>query len=236
MITLYGKHACYFALRNPQRKIEKFFLLNGEHPPFEISKNIKIEFVDKKFFEKLAPDGASQHIALRAQTLEPLYLEDVLSISQGTVLILDQINDPRNVGAIFRNAAAFGIKAIIMQDRNSPKEGPTLVKTASGGFDIVPHVIVKNISQAIESLKKEGFWTYGLAEGATQKLEEIEWAQKRAIVMGAEGNGLRHLVRKSCDEVITIDTMASFSTLNVVNASAIVLHKTFTHDQAMKRS
>lgn len=219
---IYGTHACDYALQNPRRTILKAYTLEKTPFPFPVPKGVPVIEKNKDFFQKLGQ--ATQDIALEVQPLINYDLSLLKDLHKSIVVILDQVSDPRNVGAIFRNAAAFGVDAIIMQDRHAPKENALMVKTACGGFDLVPFTYVTNIVHTMEELKTLGYWTYGLAEGNSTQLTQTQFSGKIALVFGSEDIGMRPLVKKHCDHLITIETSPSFSTLNVVNATAAVLH------------
>jgi 23S rRNA (guanosine2251-2'-O)-methyltransferase len=140
---------------------------------------------------------------------------------------LDQVSDPHNVGAILRSAAVFGAKALILTDRNAPSESGVLAKSASGALEIVPLIRVTNLAHTIKDLKDIGFWCVGFAETGTTTLDQIDLKGKIALVMGAEGDGMRRLTKDLCDFTVSLPTAASFSALNVSNAAAIALYETF---------
>jgi 23S rRNA (guanosine2251-2'-O)-methyltransferase len=159
---LYGYHACQAALSNPKRIIDKVFITDSKQlESLPSLRGIKSEIVDRKQLEKLLPIGAvHQGIALSVQPLKNEGLEflDTISNQNQRLIILDQVNDPHNVGAILRSAAVFGASAIVMTERNAPKESGTLAKIASGALELVPLCVVKNLGQALEELKQMNFW------------------------------------------------------------------------------
>ncbi len=141
------------------------------------------------------------------------------------VLVLDQVTDPQNVGAILRSAAAFGALAVVTTGRNAAQESGVLVKTASGAFDHIPYISVTNLARALESLKAGGFWSLGLAGEGQRCLAEAKSDGPVALVLGAEGSGLRRLTRETCDELVRLPTLEPISALNVSNAAAVGLYE-----------
>jgi 23S rRNA (guanosine2251-2'-O)-methyltransferase len=229
MLWLYGKHACLAALKNKNRQIHKIYHTdNIDISSFKIQKKTIIERVHIKDFDKILDRSAvHQGIALEVSPL-PTYPLDFLKTENEDnqiVVILDQVEDPQNVGAILRSCAAFGAKALIMGEKNAPKETASIVKTASGSFEQVPRVHVVNINTAIKTLQDFGFWTVGFSEEAKMPLNKIPLKGKIALVMGNEGKGLRQLVSQNCDFHVNLPTQ-EFSTLNVATATAIALYQT----------
>ncbi|MBX9977898.1 MAG: 23S rRNA (guanosine(2251)-2'-O)-methyltransferase RlmB [Alphaproteobacteria bacterium] len=229
---IYGTHAVTYALQNPDRVIHQLLYSAstdlGKLPLADL--NIKMFLTDKQTFTKiLGVDAVHQGIAVQVSPLPPMILEDLKNNDEGNqlVMILDQVSDPHNVGAILRTCAVFGIKALILTDRNAPGESAILAKTACGALEIVPMVRVTNLANALTILKKIGFWTVGLAEKGDQTLSQVNWKGKMAIIMGAEGDGIRSLTQKHCDFLTRLETSPDFTTLNVSNAAAIALYEGF---------
>jgi 23S rRNA (guanosine2251-2'-O)-methyltransferase len=232
---LYGLHPCIAALANPDRVVEKIYLtdkkLLDRLPPTPHGaprKNVEIT-TKEKLAALLPKDAVHQGIALNVQPLEPLDLSDVLHSDDANqiIVILDQVSDPHNIGAILRTAAVFGAKALILTDRHAPKETPTLAKSASGALEHVPLCFVKNLANALKDIKAAGFWCVAFAEEATQTLNQIDLKGKIALVLGAEGDGLRRLTSENCDFYVKLNSSHTFSTLNVSNAAAIACYETF---------
>jgi 23S rRNA (guanosine2251-2'-O)-methyltransferase len=163
-----------------------------------------------------------QGVALEAEPLPPAELDEVSL--DGILLVLDQVTDPQNVGAALRSAAAFGAAGLVLTERHSPPLQGVLAKAASGALDIVPVILVKNLAQALAELGERGFMRVGLAEEATEGLEAAPLARPLALVLGAEGKGLRQLTKEHCDQLCRISTQSGFASLNVSNAAAIALH------------
>jgi len=226
-VWLYGTHAVKSALLNPKRRIMRGLVsakadLEAYGP---LRAGVSWRVADKRAFEEIFGFGAvHQGVAIETVSLPTLHLED-LDAAQSlppVILALDQVTDPHNVGAIMRSAAAFGVKHMVMQDRHSPDQLPTLAKTASGALEHVEIISVVNLSRALEDLKKKGYWVAGLDERG-QTLGEKPLPSPLVLVLGAEGKGLRPLVAKTCDMSVRLPTSDAFPTLNVSAAAAIAL-------------
>jgi 23S rRNA (guanosine2251-2'-O)-methyltransferase len=230
-LWLYGQHAVAAALANPKRRVRRLLLTADAEatlaetlpPPWRIP----AERVEKNRFQTfLTEDAVHQGAALLADPLPPADLEDALAASNGPVLLLDQVTDPRNVGAILRSAAAFGAAAVVMQDRNAPPETAALARTASGALEIVPVVREVNLSRTIVTLQKAGFWVMGLDGSAKRELAEAKPTDRRvALVLGAEDTGLRRLQRETCDELVRLPIVPEVESLNVSAAATVALYE-----------
>ena len=177
---------------------------------------------------KLPAGAVHQGIAVRVTPLEVIEIDQAIPDVAGIVLILDQVTDPQNIGAVFRSAAAFGARAIIQQDRKAPPSTGSLAKAAVGGIELVPDVRVVNISQTIKQLADDGWMTIGLSGDADKELSEVLDGSPVVLVMGAEGKGLRHLVAERCDFLARIPIGTQMESLNVSAASAIALYAAHT--------
>jgi len=229
-LWLYGLHAVKAALANPHRKVSRAVL--SERAAAEVGPKllgrVRHELTDPEAVGKLLPPGSvHQGVALACEPLPRRDLADVLVPSgrRRIVLVLDQISDPHNTGAILRSAAAFGVAAVIVQDRHAPPESGALAKAASGALDIVPYVQVVNIARALDELAELGFWRVALTGDGEQNLKDAASGGDVAIVLGSEGTGLRRLVRERCDVSATIPIDAQMESLNVSNAAAIALYE-----------
>ncbi len=229
-LWLYGLHAVRAALSNPRRKILRAVLSEraaGELGPHLLAK-IRYEIGSPDAFERLLPKGSvHQGAALNCEPLARRSLEDVLlkGSSRRVVLVLDQIEDPHNTGAILRSAAAFSATAVIVQDRHSAPESGALAKAASGALDIVPYVEVVNISRALDELGELGFFRIALAGDGDDALRDCVGDGDIALVLGSEGSGIRRLVRERCDRIAYIPISSQMESLNVSNAAAIALYE-----------
>jgi len=188
------------------------------------------EQVPADLLESWLPRGAvHQGLAAKVHPLPDRGIEDVIAEAEGQsqaqVMILDQVTDPQNVGAILRSAAAFGALAVILTERNAAPESGALAKAASGALEHVPLIRVTNLSRAIELLKKGGFWIAGLAAEGSQTLADAKLTGKVGLALGAEGPGLRRLTREHCDLLVRLPTGGAIDHLNVSNAAAVALYE-----------
>ncbi len=230
-VVLYGRHAVFSALKNPKRQILRLMILKENEA--EIKKTfprIDYQIVQKKDIEKLVGANAvHQGFALVTKPLSSMFLEDLIEetkdIQRCHVLILDQVTDPQNVGAIIRSAAAFNTTAIIVQDKNAPLESGAMAKASAGTIEFVPIVRVTNLARAIETLKKSGFWIVGMDGYAKQKIDQVDKDAKLAVIMGSEGSGMRRLVEESCDIKVRLPMDERVESLNVSVAAGIVLYE-----------
>jgi 23S rRNA (guanosine2251-2'-O)-methyltransferase len=228
-LWLYGHHAVAAALANPSRRLRRLLLTEDAEaalarharPPWPLSP----EHVDRQRLDHLlGRDIAHQGAALLADFLSPPSLQSVLE-RPGPVIVLDQVTDPRNVGAIMRSAAAFGAAGVITQDRNAPEENGSLAKAASGALETMPLLRAVNIARTLIALKAANVWCVGL-DAAGAPLSGVAFAGRRvALVLGAEGEGLRRLTRETCDEVAGLTIKGGIDSLNVSAAAAVALYE-----------
>lgn len=231
LIWIYGKHAVQAVLENPERKIHRFMITKNAEQDMDIPPGVGLNIVNPKDIEALVPrDAVHQGCAVEVSPLEQYDLSDLTpdeDVPFPLVLVLDQVTDPHNVGAIARSAAAFGVNAIIVPDRKAAPESGVMAKTACGGIEVVPILRTVNLVQTLETLKEMGYWSLGFAGEAPQSLEEAVQVLRdtpTAIVMGAEGSGLRRLTREHCDHLARIPMSPYMESLNVSNATAIALY------------
>lgn len=224
---IWGVHACLAALANPRRDIRKIVATRNAAarlPP----QTDGIEIVTPDAIDALLPPGAvHQGLAVRPGPLEAFDLHGACSPPDGRpVIVLDQVTDPQNVGAIFRTAAAFGARGVVMQDRHSPNLSGALAKAAAGAIEIVPHVSAVNIARALEDLSELGYLTVALEGEAADVLGDvIAGADAVALVFGAEGRGIRDLVAKTCMVRARIAIARGMESLNVSAAAAVALYE-----------
>jgi 23S rRNA (guanosine2251-2'-O)-methyltransferase len=231
-VRLWGRHAVEAALLNPERNHRKLWAtregvasLDGELPS-----DFPVEYAQPADLARLvARDAPHQGLVLECEPLDDIFLEDVLTGDPARPLVvLDQVTDPHNVGAILRSAAAFDACAIITQDRHAPPESGVVAKSASGALEIVPWVRVVNLSRALEEAAEAGYWRIGLAGEAELTLADALPAGPVALVLGAEGEGLRHNIAQHCDALARLPISAAMESLNVSNAAAIALYAVAT--------
>jgi 23S rRNA (guanosine2251-2'-O)-methyltransferase len=228
-VWLYGHHAISAALANPARRLRRLLLTDeaeaaiSKHlpPPWAIAP----ERVDRARLDLLlGRDVVHQGAALLADPLAPPSLQSVLE-KPGVIVVLDQVTDPRNVGAIMRSAAAFGAAAVITQDRNAPEETGGLAKAASGALETLPLLRAVNIARTIIALKAANVWCIGL-DAAGKPLSGPAFADRRvALVLGAEGEGLRRLTKETCDEIAGLTIAGAVESLNVSAAASVALYE-----------
>jgi 23S rRNA (guanosine2251-2'-O)-methyltransferase len=222
---LYGWHTVVAALANPRRTVRKIFATeNGAHRLTEEGLTLPVtpEIVRPDAIAlRLGPDALHQGLLVEADPLPALDIED---IDEGTVLVLDQLTDPHNVGAILRSAAAFAVRAVVTTARHSPEATGVLAKSASGALDIVPIVTVANLARGLTELKERGYLVVGLDSEGEISLSQAPLREPLALVLGAEGRGLRQLTRATCDIRARLDLPGAIKSLNVSNAAAVALY------------
>ncbi len=246
-LWFYGRHAVEAALKNPRRTCHQLLAtdealerLSGEAR----GKAHDIQRVDRADLDKkLGEHTVHQGLALAVAPLPSLSLEKVAGPSAGadsspaadaetvtsrsdsaTILVLDRINDPHNLGAILRSAVAFGVRAVVVPARQSAELGGATAKAASGALDLIPIVEVTNLARSLDALKNMGYWRAGLDGSATQRLDEAPHFEKLALVLGAEGTGIRRLVAEHCDLMLQLPISNHMESLNVSVACGIALY------------
>ena len=224
--VIYGAHPVAEALKNPKRKFVKLTTtLNGAERLKEFTQPLGIspEIVNPKVLDrKVEPDAVHQGMILEAKPLRQPQLKEIEQ--SGIVVMLDQVTDPHNVGAILRTCAAFNVRAMVTTARHSAEASGVLFKAASGAYEHVPFVKVTNLARAMEELREAGFRLVGLDSEAEVTLGEVDKTPPLVLVLGAEGKGLRELTAKNCDVVAKLDFSGAIRSLNVSNAAAVALY------------
>ena len=220
-IWIYGQHPVHAALVNPARA--RLRLIATRNAARELPHDAAPEILEPAAIDKLLPQGAvHQGVALLAEPLIQPALGEILE-REGTLVFLDQVTDPHNVGAILRSAAAFGAAGVVTTLRHAPPVTSVLAKAASGALEHVPYCQVTNLAEALRAARDAGWLVLGLDE-AGEPLESIAPGSRTAIVLGAEGTGLRELTRKLCDQIVRLRTNGPIGSLNVSNAAAVALY------------
>lgn len=223
---LWGHHAVTAALQNPDRILKKLVMTRNAAARMD-GLTLQYEDMAPEAIDRLLPAGAvHQGVAASFEPLAPLAIEDIIDGPAQRVVVLDQITDPHNLGAIFRSASAFGFSAIILQTRNTPPITGIVAKSAAGAIETVKECRVVNVSRTLQHLADGGFHTVGLSgDGDTPIVKAVANANRLAIILGAEGAGLRHGVANACAELAHIPIAAEMESLNVSNAAAIAFYE-----------
>lgn len=227
-LWIFGHHAVVAALQNPNRDKILLKMTKESSLPAELIVDITTQIVSRQEIDALAGIGAvHQGLALQVKPLAMPALDEVLADipEKAVILILDQVTDPHNIGAILRSATAFNACAVIIPDANAPQESAVLAKSACGGLEVVPLIRVTNLVRAMQQLKDAGFWCLGLDGYATNLIGDKKLPQKCAFVLGSEGDGMRRLTAENCDYTIKLPISEKMESLNVSNAAAIALYE-----------
>jgi 23S rRNA (guanosine2251-2'-O)-methyltransferase len=224
---LWGKHAVAAALDNPKRKLLRAWATREAAGFMQFPKDLPVTLAEVTDLARLVPhDAPHQGVVIEVEAIEDAWLDELLSRAdeRAVLLVLDQVTDPHNVGAILRSAAAFGAAGIVTQDRHSPPESGVVAKAASGALERVPWVRVVNLARALEEIGEAGFWRIGLAGDAGTDLKDALGSPRIALVLGAEGPGLRPNTREHCDALARLPISDAIESLNVSNAAAVALY------------
>lgn len=241
--NLYGFHAVRAAWLNPARQIEALYVTESAEAEFDETliqgrqaglRRPAAQTVEKHELDRMLPrEAVHQGIAIVTKPLEDVFIQDFIIKSQEQtktiLLMLDQVTDPHNVGAILRSASAFGATGVIMQRMHAPELTGVLAKTASGAVDHIPVAFETNLSRSIEDLKENGFFVLGLDERGKREIGDVMRNNKGGdtkivFVLGAEGPGMRRLIKENCDELVRLPTGGPIASLNVSNAAAVALY------------
>ena len=227
----WGRHAVEAALANPEREVVRIWATREAAAEVELPKGVPFTFADAADLGRLVPrDAPHQGLVVEVERLDDLLLADILQDApeRRPLLVLDQVTDPHNVGAILRSAAAFDALALVTQDRHAPPESGALAKAASGALETVPWVRVVNLSRALDEMAEAGFWRIGLTGEADLTLAEAVGPARTALVLGAEGEGMRQNTEAHCDALARLPISGRMESLNVSNAAAVALYAVAT--------
>ena len=231
----WGRHAVIAALANPERVVRKIWGTREALGALELPPVLPITYADVADLGRMVPsDAPHQGLVAEVEPLDDVWLGELLdrgAEDRRPLLVLDQVTDPHNVGAILRSAAAFDALGIVTQDRHAPPESGTVARAASGALEVVPWVRVVNLARALEEIAEAGFWRFGLTGHARQTLVEAMGPQKVALVLGAEGEGMRQNTEAHCDELAKLPISGKVESLNVSNAAAIALYAAVTRKE-----
>lgn len=237
-MTLFGTHACEAAIMNPTRAMQVIYCTDAtENMAYEWvekarKKGIKRPdpvLLEKQAFDRALPKNTvHQGIGIDAAQLSEVFLPDIMNITihkkKSVIVVLDQVTDPHNLGAVMRSACVFGADAIIVQSKYAPELNGIVAKTACGATEYLAVVYETNLARAIETMQEQGYFALALDERGEKTINEAEKYNKTILVLGAEGAGLRPLIREKCDVLVRLPTSGAFSSLNVSNAAAVALY------------
>jgi 23S rRNA (guanosine2251-2'-O)-methyltransferase len=224
---LWGRHAVAAALDNPERKVLRAWATREAAGFMQFPKEVAVTLAEAPDLARLVPsDAPHQGVVVEVEPLDDVWLDGLLhdAPERAVLLVLDQVTDPHNVGAILRSVAAFGAIGIVTQDRHSPAESGALAKAASGALERVPWARVVNLARALEEIGEAGFWRIGLSGDAEMELKDALGSPRVALVLGAEGPGLRPNTREHCDALARLPISDAVESLNVSNAAAVALY------------
>ena len=228
----WGRHAVAAALDNPDRRVLKAWATREAAAFMQFPQELPVTHAEAPDLARLVPsDAPHQGVVIEVEPLEDAWLDGLLHepAEHAVLLVLDQVTDPHNVGAILRSAAAFGAIGIVTQDRHSPPESGVVAKAASGALERVPWVRVVNLARALEDIGEAGFWRIGLTGDADSDLKDALGPKRVALALGAEGPGLRPNTREHCDALARLPISGAVESLNVSNAAAVALYAASTH-------
>ena len=223
----WGKHAVAAALDNPRRRVLKAWTTREAAAFMQFPQDVPVTIADVADLGRLVPnDAPHQGVVIEVEPLEDIWLSDILADAgeRSLLLVLDQVTDPHNLGAILRSAAAFGAVGIVTQDRHAPPESGVVAKAASGALERVPWARVVNLARALEEIAEAEFWRIGLSGDAATDLKDALGPPRVALVLGAEGAGMRQNTRDHCDALARLPITDAIESLNVSNAAAVALY------------
>ena len=234
-LWIYGHHPVAAALANPLRKVLRIVATTEAAAKLQDEPGIPARTLGqlkgaarKEIDQLVGAEAVHQGVAVLTHPLEHELIDVLAQLppsQDSCIIVLDQVTDPHNVGAILRSAAAFGAVAVIAPDRHAPDESGSMAKSASGALDKIPYVKAGNLVRALEVIKEHQFWLVGLAADTDQRLSDVKLGGRIALVLGAEGEGLRRLVRETCDHVASLPMAGDMESLNISNAAAVALYE-----------
>ena len=229
-----GQHAVFEALKNPKRKVLKVFLteeskknIHKKSPNKNLLNDVKIYFKTKKELDKYSTKEGLQHQGCVAEVehiQKPILKEFIKEKDNITLICLDGVTDPRNIGSLIRSAVSFDIDGIIIKERNFPSESKLMYKAASGAIEYINIFEVSNINSTLKNLKEKNFWVYGFDRSGKKDFTDIEWKGNNILLFGSEGSGMRKHTSKYADFLVKIEINEKIESLNISNSAAIVLH------------
>ena len=229
-----GHHAVIEALRNPKRKVLRVFLteeskknIHKKSPNKNLLNDVKVYFKTKKELDKYSTRENLQHqgyVAEIEHLQKPILKEYVKEKNEITLICLDGVTDPRNIGSLIRSAASFNIDGVIIKERNFPSESKLLYKAASGAIEYVNMFEVSNINSTLKNLKEKNFWVYGFDGNGKKNFTDIEWKGNNILLFGSEGSGMHKHTSKYADFLVKIEINEKIESLNISNSASIVFH------------
>ena len=229
-----GQHAVFEALKNPKRKVLKVFLteeskknIHKRSPNKNLLNDVKIYFKTKKELDKYSTKEGLQHQGCVAEVehiQKPILKEYIKEKNNVTLICLDGVTDPRNIGSLIRSAASFNIDGVIIKERNFPSESKLLYKAASGAIEYINIFEVSNINSTLKNLKEKNFWVYGFDVSGKKDFTDIEWKGNNILLFGSEGSGMHKHTSKYADFLVKIEINKKIESLNISNSAAIVFH------------
>ena len=229
-----GQHAVIEALRNPERKVLRIFLteeskknIHKKSPNKNLLNDVKVYFKTKKELDKYSTRENLQHqgyVAEIEHLQKPILKEYIKEKNEMTLICLDGVTDPRNIGSLIRSAASFNIDGIIIKERNFPSESKLMYKAASGAIEYINIFEVSNINSTLKNLKEKNFWVYGFDGNGKENFTDIEWKGNNILLFGSEGSGMHKHTSKYADFLVKIEINEKIESLNISNSAAIVFH------------
>ncbi len=229
-----GQHAVIEALRNPRRKVLRVFLteeskknIHRKSPNKNLLNDVKVYFKTKKELDKYSTRENLQHQGYVAEVehiQQPILKEYIKDKDETTLICLDGVTDPRNIGSLIRSAASFDIDGVIIKERNFPSESKLMYKAASGALEYINIFEVSNINSTLKNLKEKNFWVYGFDGNGNEDFTDIEWKGNTILLFGSEGSGMHKHTSKYVDFLVKIEINEKIESLNISNSAAIVFH------------